>query len=101
MTCNELQGQLAAFHFGELPLDARNGIEAHLCGCLTCVRALLEFKRVVELAEGGPRPSETARQSLREAVATELGLRWHWWERPVALFVAASSVVLAVFLTNH
>lgn len=101
MTCDESKHQLAAFHFGELELQQRSQLEEHVSGCLVCVRELIELKRDIELAEGGPRPSEAAKHDLREAVATELGLRWSWWERPVAFFLAASSVVLAVFLIQH
>lgn len=101
MTCDESKHQLAAFHFGELELSKRTQLEDHVSGCLHCVRELIELKRDVELCEGGPKPSAHARHDLREAVATELGLRWSWWERPVAFFLAASSVVLAVFLVQH
>ena len=101
MTCDESKDQLAAFHFGELELHKRTQLEEHVTTCLHCVRELIELKRDVELCEGGPRPSGEARRDLREAVAAELGLRWNWWERPVAFFLAATSVVLAVFLVQH
>lgn len=100
MTCDELKSQLPGFHFGELNLQVRAEVERHLLECPSCVRELISLKRVVELSEGGPRPSPEARRSLRAAVAAELELHWQWWERPVAFFVAASSVVLAVFLTR-
>lgn len=96
MTCDELRTQLPGFHFAELGAEERREVEAHLVGCAACVGELIAFKRTVELAEQGPRPGERARQSLREAMAVELGLRWRWWERPAAVLLAATSVVVAI-----
>ena len=100
MTCEQTRNELPGFHFSELSVGARGEVEAHLVTCLACVTELVELKRAVELAEEGPRPSDRARQALREAVTANL-IPWRWWERPVAFFVAASSVVLAVLLVQH
>jgi hypothetical protein len=100
MTCDETKHELPGFHFGELSGVARSGVEAHLVTCLGCVSDLVALKRAIELAEEGPRPSDQARSALRAAVSAQL-VPWRWWERPVAFFVAASSVVLAVVLVQH
>jgi len=103
MTCAEIEHELVAYHFDALSDDARRGVEAHLCECLHCVRAYVELKRAVETGESAPRPSAAARARLRRAVARELGVgdrKWSWWERPLAVAVAAA-VVLAAGATTR
>jgi hypothetical protein len=103
MMCAEVEHELVAYHFNALDDDARCGVEAHLCECAGCVRAYVELKRAVETSEDAPPVSGTTRERLRRAVARELGLddrTWSWWERPLALAVAAS-VVLAAGMTTR
>lgn len=103
MTCAEVEHELVGYHFNALDDEARRGVEAHLCGCADCVRAYVELKRAVETSEAAPRPSDKARARLRQAVARELGIdsrKWAWWERPLAVAVAAS-VVLAAGMTTR
>lgn len=100
MTCAEIERDLVGYHFNELEDDVRKRIEDHLCDCKACVRAYVEIKRGIET--GGERPSDLARAKLRRAVARELGVErtWSWWERPLAIAVAASVVLLAGVTTR-
>jgi len=104
MTCDEIQLELVAFHFGAVPEETRRALEEHLPGCPDCTRALLALKREIETAPAEA-PSPAARARLRRAVAAELGLArprraWSWWERPLALGVAAAAVIVAVILVG-
>lgn len=106
MTCEKVEPELVAYHFGLLEGAARAEVEAHLVSCPECVRAFVETKRAIETAEEAPRASSSARARLRGAVAAELGLappaaaKRRWWERPVA-FAVAASVVLFASATTH
>lgn len=98
MSCSEIEHELVAYHFNALDDDARHRMEAHLCACAPCVRAYVELKRAVETSEDAPKVSDAARTRLKRAVARELGIedrKWSWWERPLALAVAASIVLAA------
>jgi anti-sigma factor RsiW len=98
MTCRETERELVAYHFSLAPDDARRRVESHLVACPACVRAFVELKRAIETSADVPAPSRPARARLRRAVADELGLterRWLWWERPLAVAVAASAVLVA------
>jgi anti-sigma factor RsiW len=101
MNCEQTKRALVAWHFAELSAVERREVEVHVAGCTACVAEFIALKRAVELAEEGPRPSASARTKLREAVAAELGLRWQWWERPVAFFVASASVLAALIVMQH
>lgn len=100
MDCNVIRVELASFHFGELDDEARRGVELHLASCRSCLQAFLALKRAIETNDA--RPSETARARLRAAVARQIAAArqaapaWSWWQRPLAVAVAAGAVVLAV-----
>jgi anti-sigma factor RsiW len=102
MSCNEIETDLVGYHFGTLDDDARRRVEEHLVSCADCVRAFVETKRAIETSEAAPAPSNAARARLRRSVARELGvgLERTWWERPVAIALAAS-VVLVASATMH
>jgi anti-sigma factor RsiW len=104
MTCATIEHDLIAYHFGAAAAAARAAVEDHLVACPACVRAFVALKRAIETAEAGPRPSDAARARLRRAVAAELGtgagVRRAWWERPLAIAVAAS-LVLVAGVTTH
>jgi anti-sigma factor RsiW len=102
-TCDRIEPELAAYHFNVVDDDVREQIEAHLVECPACVRAFVALKRSIETSSDVPSPSKGVRPKLRDAVARELGLReakWSWWERPLAIALAAS-VVLAAGMTTH
>jgi len=99
MTCDELQGDLVAYHFGEVPAAGREAVESHLVSCPTCVQRFVALKREIELAEVGPRPSVSARARLKAAALAEVAkpLRpWAWWERPLAFGMASAAVFVAI-----
>lgn len=99
MSCESVQRELVAFHFGEVSEAARREVEGHLQTCPACLRDYLALKRGVETAEGEPAPSPSFRARLRGAVAAELGLApqaWRWWERPFAFGFASVAVLLAM-----
>jgi len=103
MTCDLVQPELVAYHFNVLEDDARRGVEEHLVGCPACVRRLVALKRSIETSDDVPWPSKGSRRALRDAVASELGVAdvpWSWWQRPLALALAAS-VVLAAGTTTR
>ena len=105
MSCDEIQLELCAFHFGTVSEETRRALEAHLPGCPACLRAFLSLKREIETAEHEERPSPAARARLRQAVAEELGLArprraWSWWERPLAFGFAAAAVLLAMIMVG-
>ncbi len=85
------------YHFGALEEEERREVEAHLVTCVPCVREFVALKRSIETS-ADVHPSARARARLREAVASELRVaerRWAWWERPLAIAVAASIVLAA------
>ena len=84
MSCEQIQSELVAYHFGIVSEETRQELEAHLVACPDCLQAFLSVKREIETAQFGPRPSAAARESLRLAVARELGIaeprrKWFWW----------------------
>jgi len=101
MSCEQIRPELTGFHFAALDPDARRAVEAHLLGCRACLGEFLAVKRAVETADEGPSPSPASRARLRRAVADELrggrpASSWSWWERPLALGLAAACVTLAL-----
>jgi len=63
------------------------------------------MKREIETAELDERPSPTARQRLRRAVARELRIEpepraWSWWERPVAFGFAGAALAAAAMVVG-
>jgi hypothetical protein len=98
MDCQLIRLQLLPFHFGEIETAARREVETHISVCPDCLRAYLELKRAAETQHDAP--SDAARYRLRSAVAQELAraresARWSWWERPFAIVLAASALLLA------
>ncbi len=99
MNCERATPELTGFHFGTTDATARAALEAHLAACPACLAAYFELKRAVETAHDEPAPSPLSRARLRRAMADELRRArgaWQWWERPLAVGLAAASVVLAL-----
>ena len=98
---SHVESELTGYHFGALDDETRRRVEEHLMECPECVRAFVEIKRAIETSEAAPVPSDTARARLRRAVRSEMGIAERtWWERPVAIALAAS-VVLVASATMH
>jgi anti-sigma factor RsiW len=106
MSCDKVEPELVAYHFGTIDPEARQVVEEHLPGCARCLRSFIALKRDMETSEGEPPPSQEARSRLRLAVARELNARapapsrsWRWWERPLALGGALAVLAGAMFMT--
>jgi anti-sigma factor RsiW len=98
---SHVESELTGYHFGVLDDETRRRVEEHLIECAECVRAFVEIKRAIETSEAAPAPSDAARARLRRAVQREMGIGERtWWERPVAIALAAS-VVLVSAATMH
>jgi anti-sigma factor RsiW len=98
MSCEQVRPALSGYHFDTLDPNERAHVEAHLPGCPHCVAEYIAIKRAIETASHVPAPSERARLRLRQAMASALSRRAPavWWERPLAVSVAAASVLLAL-----
>ncbi len=98
MTCERVRPELTGFHFGAVEGDDRREVEAHLVACRACLEEYFELKRAVEGADLEDGPSPASRARLRRAVADTLRREraWAWWERPLAVGLAAASVALAL-----
>jgi anti-sigma factor RsiW len=105
MKCDEARNELVALSLGLVEAADRDAVEAHLAECSACVREFLAVKRAMESCdeESTEGPSELSRARLREAVAVELDVasaQRRWWERPLAIAVAACAVLGAGLTTN-
>lgn len=105
MTCNQVDSELIAFHFGLVDVGERERIEEHLLSCHACLGEFLDRKRAIETCDDGPPPSAALRDRVRQAVAVELGIGrrayvWSWWERPLAFAFAGMVVWLALFVVH-
>jgi anti-sigma factor RsiW len=106
MSCDKVEPELIAYHFGTIDPEARRTVEEHLPGCVNCLREFIALKRSMETSEEEPAPSQQARERLRLAVARELrgqqqapSRSWRWWERPLALGGALAVLAGAVVVT--
>jgi hypothetical protein len=98
MSCERVRPELPGFQFNTLDDVTRALVEDHLLNCPRCVGEFVAVKRSIETAAHAPRPSDLARVRLRRAMAaaTSRPAAPSWWERPLALGVAAASVLLAL-----
>ena len=104
MSCEKVEPELVAYHLGTIEPEARQAVEDHLLGCVSCLRAFMVLKRNMETGEAEPPPSQAARERVRLAVARELRGRapsrtWRWWERPLALGGAVAVLAGAILMT--
>jgi anti-sigma factor RsiW len=104
MSCDKVEPELVAYHFGTIDPEARQAVEEHLPGCAKCLREFISLKRAMETSEDEPAPSQEARQRLRRAVAYEVSgsapiLSWRWWERSLALGGALAVLAGAMVMT--
>ena len=93
MSCERVRPELPGFQFNTLDDVTRALVEDHLLNCPRCVGEFVAVKRSIETAAHAPRPSDLARARLRRAMAaaTSRPAAPSWWERPLALGVAAAS----------
>ncbi len=104
MSCETIDPELIAYHFGTVPLGSRGEIEGHLKGCARCLDAFLAIKRDLETAEGEASPSPTSRERLRRVVAQQIAPSVsrprRRWERPFAFGAAAAALFSAVVVAH-
>jgi anti-sigma factor RsiW len=96
---------LAAYHFGTLEEADRDGVEEHLLGCTSCLRAYLALKRRTAAGAEGAAPSAAAREKLRSAVAARFRpTPWTraraWMARPIPLYQGLAAAVLALVVAS-
>ena len=60
MTCQEINLELIAYHFGTVTPEGREQVERHLLGCQECLKSYLAVKREIETAESGAHASPSA-----------------------------------------
>lgn len=95
MSCRRTEMDLVGYCFAALDDEARAELERHLLECRDCVGRFVTVKRELECTERTPAPSRACRERLREAVSRELEGRRAWWERPLAVAIAATLVLVA------
>lgn len=65
MDCAGVAGVLVAYHLGSIADDERDGVEAHLVSCASCIKTYLALKRAADHASDSlsrrPRPEVRAR----------------------------------------
>ena len=104
MDCRLIQDELFPYTLGTSSEEDRVGIDEHLLGCTSCLRAYLRLKHHVERgASLGARPSDETRRRIREDVAALVRPRGaarvrHWLRRPIPLYqgLAVAAVAAAV-----
>jgi anti-sigma factor RsiW len=72
MSCQR-DGQVQAYHDGELPADQREPVEQHLRECVECSELLAELRHLSALVQNAPRPSMSAEAMRR--------LEQAWWRQ--------------------
>ncbi len=107
MRCQDVQDQLRAFSIGELPMDVRQAIQAHLSACAACraeLTAVDALAGVLAAAQTPPIPEglaarvlSTARQR-REIDQIEPWNLVRWWRLTSAPMQAAAAAMIVVGL---
>jgi anti-sigma factor (TIGR02949 family) len=92
MDCRDVEDRLSAYLDGELPVELKSRVAAHLAGCEACQRELAALARL-EAALG--RLQAPVPPALAEAVLTRLARHRRPWWRSLAL---AASLVLGIVL---
>jgi len=107
MRCQDVQIKLRAFSTGELPMDVRQTIQAHVSECDACRSELAKtdpLAGVLAAAQTPPIPSGfTARvlTTARQRLTTEQIEPWNlicWWRLTSAPMHAAAAAVLVIGL---
>jgi anti-sigma factor RsiW len=107
MRCQDVQVKLRAFSIGELPMDVRQAIQAHVSECAACRADLAQtdpLAGVLAAAQTPPIPSGfTARvlATARQRLTTEQIEPWNlmsWWRLTSAPMHAAAAAVLVIGL---
>ncbi|MDQ3234216.1 MAG: anti-sigma factor [Pseudobdellovibrionaceae bacterium] len=100
MDCTVNQDKLIDFQFGNLDLDTRMQLEAHLMGCPACLEEFFLLKRDVESAQAEPlRPSSQVKARIhREFIAFAYGrVRQHPRTFIIGGLMAAAALLMVLF----
>jgi anti-sigma factor RsiW len=106
MDCRMISGELFAYALGTSSEEDRDGIDAHLLTCTSCLRAYLRLKNHVERgASSSARPSELTRRRVRADIAAIVRPRGtarvkQWLRRPIPLYqgLAVAAVAAGIAL---
>jgi anti-sigma factor RsiW len=107
MRCEEVQQQLREFSTGELPMDVRQTVQAHLSECAACCAELAKVDALAGFLTGAqapPVPSGFASRVLSKARQRQEAnpAAWNlmrWWRVTSAPMHAAAAAVLVIGLT--
>jgi anti-sigma factor RsiW len=108
MRCDDVLEQLTAFSTGELPVEVRQAMQAHLAECAACRTALAEvdgLSGVVCAAQTPPIPSGfasrvmTAARQRRRAQPVAAWNLMRWWRLTSAPMHAVAAAVLIIGLS--
>jgi len=108
MRCEEVQQQLRGFSTGELPMDVRQTVQAHLSECAACCAELAKVDALAGFLTGAQAPPVPAGLTIRVMAAARSRQRvaatvcWNplqWWRMASAPMHAAAAVVLVAGLT--
>ena len=107
MRCEDVLKQLTAFSSGELPVDVRQAMQAHLAECAACRAALAEVDALAGILAGAQPPPVPAGFAARVTAAArqrqevEPLVAWNplrWWRFVPAPMHAAAAAVLVIGL---
>jgi anti-sigma factor RsiW len=106
MRCEEVQQQLRGFSTGELPMDVRQTVQAHLSECAACCAELAKVDALAGFLTGAqapPVPSGFASRVLSKARQRQEAnpAAWNlmrWWRVTSAPMHAAAAAVLVIGL---
>jgi len=106
MRCEEVQQQLREFSTGELPMDVRQTVQAHLSECAACCAELAKVDALAGFLTGAqapPVPSGFASRVLSKARQRHEAnpAAWNlmrWWRLTSAPMHAAAAAVLVIGL---
>jgi len=100
MDCKIDQENLIDFQFGNLDLDARAQVEAHLMGCTACLEEFFLLKRDVESAHAlAQRPSSQVKAKIHQEFITFAygSVREHPRRFIIGGLVAAAALIMVLF----
>ncbi|MFI5340132.1 MAG: anti-sigma factor family protein [Candidatus Methylomirabilales bacterium] len=90
--CESARERLLAYHDGELPVEARRAVEAHLLACARCAQEAALIDEALQRVQALPVPEpsagfwDTFDAEVRQRVAEERPPRLPWWVKVAERF---------------